>query len=112
MVFAVCVLVVAFLPVAYHRHDIGKHRAWPVVLVCVEEYAQSFKLVHRPKHLALLGALFGHPHGHAIGVEVAFAVDFEFKLDLMGATRQLRRCYFRATLSHLPVRRGERYLRE
>jgi hypothetical protein len=80
---AVVVLVVGRVSIPIHSHDVGKHGAGAVVLVCVEEEAEALELVSMAKDVSWLGALLGEPHGEAVAVEVALAVDLELECDLL-----------------------------
>lgn len=77
-------LIVGGLPVAHHSHNVGKRDTRSVILVGIDEDAQTLELVCRSEDRALCGALLGEPEGEAIAVQVALAVDFEFELDLYG----------------------------
>jgi hypothetical protein len=79
---AVVVLVVDGLAVAVHGHDVGEDGAGAVVLVRVDEDAQALELVGVAKDGPWLRALLGEPHGEAVAVEVALAMDLEFDRDL------------------------------
>jgi hypothetical protein len=80
---AVIVLIVDSLSVAIHRHNVREHSARSVVLVRVEEDTKAFELVCVAEDVAWLCALLGEPHGEAIAVEVALAMDFEFEENLL-----------------------------
>jgi hypothetical protein len=65
--------------IALHRHYVGKHGAWSVVLIRVEEETESLELVCVAEDVAWLRALLSEPHCKAIAVEVALAVDLELE---------------------------------
>ena len=79
---AVVVLVVGRVSISVHGHDVGEHGTRAVVLVCVEEEAEALKLVGVAEDVSWLRALLGEPHGEAIAVEVALAVDLELERNL------------------------------
>jgi hypothetical protein len=79
---AVVVLVVCSLPVTIHSHDVGKHCAGAVVLVCIEEDTEALELVGRTEDVALGGALLGEPHCEAVAIQVALAANLELYLNL------------------------------
>lgn len=79
---AVVGLVVGGRAVAHHGHDVGEGNAGAVVLVCVDEDTETLEAVGGAEDRALGGALLGEPEGEAIAVEVALAVNLEFKFDL------------------------------
>lgn len=81
-ILAICVLVVLLLPVADHNHDERKDNPWPVVLVCIEEDAQSLEIVSAAEYRPLLGAIFGEPHGEAVAVQLVLAMNLELDLNL------------------------------
>lgn len=54
--FAIRIFVIGSLPVADHRHDIGKYCAGSVVLVGIEEDAQALEVVDTAKDRSLLRA--------------------------------------------------------
>ena len=85
---AVVVLVVGRLAVAVHGHDVGEDGARAVVLVRVDEDAQALELVGMAKDRPWLRALLGEPHGEAVAVEVALAMDLELDGDLPVGGRQ------------------------
>jgi hypothetical protein len=76
---AIVVLIIRGVAIALHGHYVGKHGAWSVVLICVEEETESLELVCVAEDVAWLRALFGEPHCEAIPVEVALAVDLELE---------------------------------
>lgn len=80
---AVVVLVIRCLSIAIHGHDVWEHRARAVVLVRIDEDAEALKLVGVAKYRPRLRALLGEPHGEAVAVEVALAMDLEFNRDLL-----------------------------
>ena len=80
---AVVVLVIGRVAVAVHGHDVGEHGARAVVLVRIDEQTEALELVGVAKDRPRLRALLGEPHGKAIAVEVALAVDLEFDNDLL-----------------------------
>jgi hypothetical protein len=80
---AVVVLVVRRVSIAIHGHDIGEDGSRTVVLVGIEEDAESLKLVSVTENRARLCTLLGEPHGEAIAVEVALSVDLEVDNDLL-----------------------------
>ena len=80
---AVVVLVVDGVAVTLHSHDVGKHCAWAVVLVGIEEKAEALKLVCVTEDVSWLGALLGEPHSEAVAVEIALSVDLELEKDLL-----------------------------
>lgn len=80
---AVIVLVIRRLPIAAHSHDIGKDGAGPVVLVRIEEDAETLEVVCGTEDRSGGSALLGEPHGHAVAVEVALAVDLELDQNLV-----------------------------
>jgi hypothetical protein len=80
---AVVVLIIRRLSVAAHSHDVGKHGAWSVVLVRVEEETESLELVRVAEDVARLCALLGEPHCEAIAVEVPLSVDLELEQNLL-----------------------------
>lgn len=108
---AIVRLVVARLAIAHHGHNVGERRAGAVVLVRVEEDAQTFKVIRGPKDRALRRALLGEPHGKPITVQIPLAMDIELDFDLQPSA-----CYpgpvghFRA--ANLPIGCGERDSRE
>ena len=75
-------LVVGGVAVAEHSHHIRKDDTGSIVLVRVEEDAQTVKLVLVAKDGTLLCSIRRHPHGETITEEVALAVDVEFELNL------------------------------
>ena len=80
---AVAILIVGCAAVAVHGHDVGEDGAGSVVLVCVEEDAESLELVSVAKDVAGLCALLGEPHGKAITIQVALTVYLKLKVDLV-----------------------------
>jgi hypothetical protein len=80
---AVVVLVVGSLAVAVHGHDVREDSAWTVVLVRVNEDTEALKVVGVAKDGPRLCALLGEPHGEAVAVEVALAMDLEFNRNLL-----------------------------
>ena len=80
---AVVVLVIGRVAVTAHGHDVGEHSTRAVVLVRVDEEPETLELVGVAKDRPRLRALLGEPHGKAIAVEVALAVDLEFDNDLL-----------------------------
>lgn len=76
-------LVVGGLPITHHGHDVGERSTGAVVLVGIEEDAQTLKVVRRAEDGTLRRALLGEPHGEPIAVQVAGAVDLELDLDLL-----------------------------
>lgn len=85
---AIVGLVVRRLAVAKHGHDVRKHGSGAVVLVRVDKDAQTLKLVLVAKDIALLAALFRHPHGHTVAVQLVLARDLEFHLNLPVSGRE------------------------
>lgn len=79
---AVGTLIVRRLAVAEHGADVGEHDARPVVLVGVDEDAQPLETVGVAEDGAWLSPLAGHPHGHAIAVQVVLARELVLDLDL------------------------------
>jgi hypothetical protein len=80
--FPVVVFVVHGLPITLHSHDVGKHGAWSVVLVRVEEETKALEFVCVAEDIAGLRALLGEPHCEAIAVESTLAMDLELELYL------------------------------
>jgi hypothetical protein len=80
---AVIVLIVDSLSITVHGHDVWEHSARSIVLVCVEEDTETLELVCVAEDIARLCALLGEPHGEAIAVKVALAVDLEFEENLL-----------------------------
>lgn len=91
--FAIVALVVLRLAVADHGHDVGEDHAGSVVLVRVEEYSETLKLVLHTEHGTFLRARLCYPECHAIAEQCAGAVNLELEF-------------------HLPVGRSERDTRE
>jgi hypothetical protein len=65
------VLVVGRLPIAHHGHDIWERSTGTVVLVCIEENAQTFKSICRSEHGAGCSTVLGEPKRKSVAVEVA-----------------------------------------
>jgi hypothetical protein len=80
---AVVVLVIHRVAVALHSHDVGKHGTGAVVLIRVEEEAETLELVCVTEYVSWLRALLGEPHGEAVAVEIALSVDLELECDLL-----------------------------
>jgi hypothetical protein len=80
---AVVVLIIHGRPIAIHSHDIGENSSWSVVLIRVEEETESLELVGVAKDIARLCALLGEPHGEAVAIEIALAMDLELEFDLL-----------------------------
>lgn len=80
---SVIVLVIWRLSITVHSHDVGKHRAGPVILIRIEEDAEAFEVVLRSEDWAGCCALLGEPHCETVAVEVALAGDLEFHHDLV-----------------------------
>ena len=80
---AIVVLVVSRVSIAAHGHDIGEDSARAVVLVGIEEDAESLELVSVTENRARLSTLFGEPHGEAVAVEVALSMNLEVDNDLL-----------------------------
>ncbi len=80
---AVVVLVVWRVSITVHSHDVGEYGAGTVVLVGIEEEAETLELVCMAEDVSWLRALLGEPHGEAVTVEVALAVDLELEYDLL-----------------------------
>ena len=97
---AVIVFVVCRLTISVHGHYVGEHRARAVILIRVEENAETFKLVYMTKDVPRLGSLLSDPHGETITVEIALAVDVEFELNLLLSTPRLR-CAMKS--AYLPI---------
>lgn len=75
-------LIVGGLAVTHHGHDIGERDTRAVVLVGIEEDAETLETVCRTEDRTLCGALLGEPKREAITVQVAIAVNLEFQFDL------------------------------
>ena len=80
--FAVVVFIVALGAIADHGHYVGEDGAGSIILVCVEEDSEAFEAVGAAEDGAGSCALFGEPHGEAVAVKVAVAVDSEFNFNL------------------------------
>lgn len=80
---AVVVLIIRGVAVAVHGHDVGEYGAWSVVLIRVEEEAQSLELVHVTEDISRKRSLLGEPHREAIAVEVSLPVDLELEFNLL-----------------------------
>ena len=80
---AVDVLVVLGLAITVHGHDVWEHGARAVVLVCVNEDTEALEVVGVTKDGSWLRALLGEPHGEAVAVEIALAMDLEFDRNLL-----------------------------
>ena len=84
VILAIMVLVVGGLAIPVHGHDIRKHGSGSIVLIRIEEDAETLEFVLRAEDGALVGALLGEPHGEAVAVEGVLAMDLEFEFDLGG----------------------------
>jgi hypothetical protein len=80
---AVVVLVVWCVSITVHSHDVGEYGAGTVVLVGIEEEAETLELVRMAEDVSWLCALLCEPHGEAVTVKVALAVDLELEYDLL-----------------------------
>lgn len=80
----IVVLVVRDRCVPQHSHHIREDDARPLVFVRVDEDTEAFEIVDGAEDGAGLGSLLGEPDCHAIAVQVALAVDFEFDFNLGG----------------------------
>lgn len=81
LVLAIRVLVVRGPAVAHHGHDVGEDDAGPVVLVRVEEDAETLESVLVAENRSFPPALLREPHGKSIAVERVLSVDLELDLD-------------------------------
>lgn len=80
---AIVGLVVCCVSITVHSHDIGKHGTGAVVLVGIEEDAETLELVCMAENISRLRTLLGEPHGEAVAIEIALTVDLEFEYDLL-----------------------------
>lgn len=80
--FSVMLLVVGRLSIAHHGHDVRERSTGTVVLVGVEENAQTFKSICRSEHGTGCGTVLGEPERKSVTVEVARSVDFELEFNL------------------------------
>lgn len=104
----IIVLVIRSVSVTIHSHDPGKHGAWTVVLVCVEEDTQALKLVYRTKNRSFSCALFREPHGESISVKTALAGDLELNNDLLSSAIFLPLDILKQPTSQLVAVKGTR----
>ena len=72
------IFVVRHRAIAKHSHDIWKYRSRSLILVCVDEYAQTVEVVGVAKDLSWLRSLFRKPYRHPISMQVPVTMDFEF----------------------------------
>lgn len=80
---AIIVLVIFCVSIAVHSHYVRKDGSRSVVLVGIEEYAQTLELVLKSKNLPALCALLGEPHSKTVTVEVALSMDLKLDQDLV-----------------------------
>lgn len=79
---AIIRLIVSRIPVAQHCHNIWEYCPRSIVLVCVEEDAETLELIGRAENWAWDGTLFRQPHRKPIAEESALSSDFECEFDL------------------------------
>jgi hypothetical protein len=109
--FAVVDFVVRGASVTNHGHDVWEDDARAVVLVGVDEDTEAFEVVGTAKDGAGLGALTSEPHGHAVAVKVAVAMNVELDFNLPERQNLANREEF-VDAAYLPIRRSQWYARE
>lgn len=80
---AIVVLVVDRAAIAAHSHDVWEHGTRAVVLVRIEEEAQTLELVCMTKDVSRLGSLLGEPHCEAVAIQIALTADLKLELNLL-----------------------------
>ena len=79
---AIVAFVICSVAIPNHGHYIWEHNARAVVLVRVDEYAETLKSVLEAKDISTLSTLLGEPHGHAVAIQCARAADLELDFNL------------------------------
>ena len=54
-----------------------------MILVGVEEYAQSFEFIRRAKNLSLHSSLLRYPHCHTITMQISLSMELELNFNLL-----------------------------
>lgn len=85
---AIIGLVVVCLAVADHGHNVREDHAGPVVLVRVEEDAETLELVHATEYRPDLATILRHPKCETVAIEIALPANLELDFDLPIRCRQ------------------------
>lgn len=74
-------MIVLGISISKHGHDVREDDTGSVILISVEEDAESFELVHGTEYRTGGGAVLGDPEGKTVAVQVTVAMYAEFKFD-------------------------------
>jgi hypothetical protein len=82
LILSIRILVILRLPITEHGHNVGKYHSRAVVLVGIEEDAQSFELIDGAEDGSFKSPLLGYPQSHAIAMEIASSMNLELDFNL------------------------------
>ena len=78
------------MTVTKHSHDIREYNTGSIVLIRVEEDAETFEFVHGAEDGTGGGTILGDPEGETVAVQmtVAMYTEFEFDFPVCGGQRE------------------------